>query len=119
MTTSKRDYYEVLGVERGATPEDLKKAFRKQALKYHPDRNKEPDANDRFKEVNEAYQVLSDPQRKAQYDQFGHERVNGQAGRGFDGFEGFGGFGDIFDSFFGGSTRQTSTSRTRSSRSIV
>jgi molecular chaperone DnaJ len=108
MTTSKRDYYEVLGVERGATPEDLKKAFRKQALKFHPDRNKEPDANDRFKEVNEAYQVLSDPQRKAQYDQFGHEGVNGQAGRGFDGFEGFGGFGDIFDSFFGGSTRQTS-----------
>ena len=54
MTTSKRDYYEVLGVERGATPEDLKKAFRKQALKFHPDRNKEADANDRFKEVNEA-----------------------------------------------------------------
>jgi len=107
MTTSKRDYYEVLGVERGATPEDLKKAFRKQALKYHPDRNKEADASDRFKEVNEAYQVLSDPKRKAQYDQFGHEGVNGQAGRGFDGFEGFGGFGDIFDSFFTGSTRQT------------
>ena len=106
MTTSKRDHYEVLGVERGATPEDLKKAFRKQALKYHPDRNKEADANDRFKEVNEAYQILSDPERKAQYDQFGHEGVNGQAGRGFDGFEGFGGFGDIFDSFFGGSTRQ-------------
>ena len=108
MTTSKRDYYQVLGVARGATPEDLKKAFRKQALKFHPDRNKEADANDRFKEVNEAYQVLSDPQRKAQYDQFGHEGVNGQAGRGFDGYEGFGGFGDIFDSFFGGSTRQTS-----------
>jgi molecular chaperone DnaJ len=109
MTTSKRDYYEVLGVDRNATPEDLKKAFRKQALKFHPDRNKEADANDRFKEVNEAYQVLSDPKRKTQYDQFGHEGVNGQAGRGFDGFEGFGGFGDIFDSFFGGSTRQTST----------
>lgn len=108
MTTSKRDYYEVLGVARDATPEDLKKAFRKQALKYHPDRNKEADASDRFKEVNEAYQVLSDPKRKAQYDQFGHEGVNGQAGRGFDGFEGFGGFGDIFDSFFGGSTRQES-----------
>ncbi|HJP27990.1 MAG TPA: molecular chaperone DnaJ [Dehalococcoidia bacterium] len=106
MTTSKRDYYEVLGVARDATPEDLKKAFRKQALKHHPDRNKEAGASDRFKEINEAYQVLSDPQRKAQYDQFGHEGVNGQAGRGFDGFEGFGGFGDIFDSFFGGSTRQ-------------
>ena len=108
MTTRKRDYYEVLAVERNATPEDLKKAFRKQALKFHPDRNKEDDAGDRFKEVNEAYQILSDPQRKAQYDQFGHAGVNGQAGRGFDGFEGFGGFGDIFDSFFGGSTRQAS-----------
>lgn len=106
MTTSKRDYYEVLGVARDATPEDLKKAFRKQALQYHPDRNKAADASDKFKEVNEAYQVLSDPQRKAQYDQFGHDGMNGQAGRGFDGFEGFGGFGDIFDSFFGGSTRQ-------------
>ena len=106
MTTSKRDYYEVLGAARDATPEDLKKAFRKQALKYHTDRNKAPDADDQFKEVNEAYQVLSDPKRKAQYDQFGHAGVNGQAGRGFDGFEGFGGFGDIFDSFFGGSTRQ-------------
>ena len=108
MTTSKRDYYEVLGIARDATPEDLKKAFRQQALKFHPDRNKEADASDRFKEVNEAYQVLTDPQRKAQYDQFGHAGVNGQAGRGFDGFEGFGGFGDIFDSFFGGSSRQTS-----------
>ena len=108
MTTSKRDYYEVLAVERNATPEDLKKAFRKQALKFHPDRNKEADAGTRFKQVNEAYQVLSDPQRKAQYDQFGHAGMNGQAGRGFDGFEGFGGFGDIFDSFFGGSTRQAS-----------
>jgi molecular chaperone DnaJ len=108
MTTSKRDYYEVLGVARNATPEDLKKAFRKQALKFHPDRNKEADANDRFKEVNEAYQVLSDPKRKSQYDQFGHEGVNGQAGRGFDGHEGFGGFGDIFDSFFGGSSREAS-----------
>ncbi len=106
MTTSKRDYYDVLGVGRDATPEDLKKAFRKHALKFHPDRNKEADAGDRFKEVNEAYQVLNDPKRKAQYDQFGHAGVNGQAGRGFDGFEGFGGFGDIFDSFFGGSARQ-------------
>ncbi len=108
MTTNKRDYYEVLGVGRDATAEDFKKAFRKQALKYHPDRNKNSDANDRFKEVNEAYQILSDPQRRAQYDQFGHAGVNGQTGTGFDGFEGFGGFGDIFDSFFGDSGRQTS-----------
>ena len=107
MTTSKRDYYEVLGAARDATPEDLKKAFRKQALKYHPDRNKAPEAAEQFKEVNEAYQVLSDPKRKAQYDQFGHAGVNGQTGRGFDGFEGFGGFGDIFDSFFGGASPQT------------
>ena len=105
MTTRKRDYYEILTVGRDATPEDLKKAFRKQALKYHPDRNKEADADERFKEVNEAYQTLSDPQRKAQYDQFGHAGVNGGTGRGFEGFEGFGGFGDIFASFFGGSTR--------------
>lgn len=110
MTTSKRDYYEVLGAARDATPEELKKAFRKQALKYHPDRNKSADASEHFKEVNEAYQVLSDPERKAKYDQFGHAGLNGQPGRGFDGFEGFGGFGDIFDSFFGGTTRQAPNS---------
>ncbi|MEX0761570.1 MAG: molecular chaperone DnaJ [Dehalococcoidia bacterium] len=104
--TSKRDYYEVLEVSRSATTEDIKKSFRKLALKYHPDRNKEADAGTRFKEISEAYQVLSDPDRRASYDRFGHAGVNGDAGRGFEGFEGFGGFGDIFDAFFGGSQRQ-------------
>lgn len=101
--TSKRDYYEVLEVSRSATTEEIKKSFRKLALKYHPDRNKEADAGTRFKEISEAYQVLSDPDRRASYDRFGHAGVNGDAGRGFEGFEGFGGFGDIFDAFFGGS----------------
>ena len=106
--TTKTDFYETLGVARNATAEDIKKAYRKLAFQFHPDRNKDAGATERFKEISEAYQVLSDPKRKAQYDQFGHEGVNGQGGRGFDGFEGFGGFGDIFDSFFGGSTRQGS-----------
>lgn len=108
--TQQRDYYEVLGVDRNASPEELKKAFRQQALKYHPDRNKESDASDRFKEVNAAYQVLSDPERRTAYDQFGHAGVTGAAGgRGFDDFQNFGGFGDIFDAFFGGSSRKGPT----------
>lgn len=101
--TTKRDYYEILGVSRDASDEDLKKAYRQRALKYHPDRNKSPDAVQRFKEVNEAYQILSDAQRRQAYNQFGHVGVkNGFEGQGFSGFEGFGGFGDIFDAFFGG-----------------
>lgn len=108
--TTKRDYYEVLGLGRDATTEDIRKAYRRLALQYHPDRNKEADASSRFKEVNEAYQVLSDPDRRSAYDRFGHAGVGaGQPGAGpggFNGFEGFGGFGDIFDAFFGGSTRQ-------------
>ena len=100
MTTHKRDYYEVLGVSRNASGDDLKKAFRKLAFEYHPDRNKDPSAEDRFKEINEAYQTLSDREKRAQYDQFGHAGINeGNS-------QGFGGFNDIFDSFFGGSTRQ-------------
>ena len=99
--TTKRDYYETLGVPRGASAEEIKKAFRQQALKYHPDRNREPGASDRFKEVNEAYQILSDPERRTAYDRFGHAGVNGGGARGFEGFGGFGGFGDIFDAFFG------------------
>ncbi len=102
--TTKRDYYEVLEVGRDASPEDVKKAFRRLALDHHPDRNKDAGAAGRFKEINEAYQVLSDPQRRSAYDQFGHRGVNGEAARGFDGHEGFGGFGDIFDAFFGGSS---------------
>src|SRR3972149_10241026 len=102
MATTKRDYYETLGVPRGATPEEVKKAFRRLAMKYHPDRNKSDDAHDRFKSINEAYEVLSDPERRAVYDRFGHagaEQAFG--GRGFEGF-GFGGFGDIGDALFGG-----------------
>ena len=114
MTTRKQDYYGVLGVSREATSEDVKKAFRKLALRYHPDRNKDDGASEKFKAINEAYQVLSDPKRRAEYDQFGFVRsgANG-GGRGFDGFEGFGGFGDIFDAFFGGGGARTRTSAQR------
>ncbi len=103
---AKKDYYEALGLERGVSEEEIKKAFRKLALKYHPDRNPDnKEAEEKFKEINEAYQVLSDPQKKAQYDQFGTADFNGAGGAGgFDGFDfsDLGGFGDIFDSFFGG-----------------
>ncbi|GIP39583.1 chaperone protein DnaJ [Paenibacillus sp. J31TS4] len=97
----KRDYYEVLGVSREAAPEEIKKSFRKLARQYHPDVNKEPDAEAKFKEVKEAYDVLSDEQKRAQYDQFGHIDPN-QGPGGFGGGMDFGGFGDIFDMFFGG-----------------
>ncbi len=97
------DYYEVLGVSRRDTEEEIRKAFRKKAMEYHPDRNKSPDAEDKFKEVNEAYQVLTDSKKRDQYDRYGHAGVNSGGGfdRPFDGFDVFGGFGDIFDSFFG------------------
>ncbi len=95
----KKDYYLVLGIERNATSEDVKKAFRRLAFEHHPDRNKGDGAEQRFKEINEAYQVLSDPQKRTTYDQFGN--VDGSTfGKGFEGFE-FGGMGDIFDAFFG------------------
>ncbi|MEN2765938.1 molecular chaperone DnaJ [Ornithinibacillus xuwenensis] len=104
---SKRDYYEVLGVEKNASKEEIKKSYRKLARKYHPDVNKEADAADKFKEAKEAYETLSNDQKRAQYDQFGHAGANGQ---GFGGFGGgaqdFGGFGDIFDMFFGGGGRR-------------
>lgn len=111
---SKRDYYEVLGVSKTATQDELKKAYRKLARKYHPDLNKDnPEAAEKFKECNEAYSVLSDEQKRAQYDQFGPEAfenggMGGGAGAGgFGGFGGFGGSGmeDIFDMFFGGQGR--------------
>jgi molecular chaperone DnaJ len=103
MTTSKRDYYDVLGVSRSASDEEVKRAFRKLAMEYHPDRNKREGAEEKFKEINEAYQVLSDPTKRASYDRFGHMGVPGNGGaRGFEGFDNFGGFGDIFEAFFGG-----------------
>jgi molecular chaperone DnaJ len=98
---TKRDYYEVLGVDRNATDEEIRRAFRKLAFKYHPDHNQEDKTGEKFKEVNEAYEVLSDPDKRAAYDRFGHGGAEGLFGRGFEGFD-FGGFGDIFDAFFGG-----------------
>jgi molecular chaperone DnaJ len=103
MPPQPRDYYEVLGVDRNASEADLKKAFRRLAMEYHPDRNRSPEAADRFKEVNRAYEVLSDAEKRAVYDRFGHAGVDGNGGgQGFEGFAGFDGFGDIFDAFFGG-----------------
>jgi molecular chaperone DnaJ len=99
----KRDYYEVLGVPRDASNEDIKKAFRKLAFQYHPDRNREDGASEKFKEINEAYEVLSDADKRASYDRFGHSGTESIFGRGFEGFD-FGGFGDIFEAFFGGTT---------------
>ena len=106
----KRDYYEVLGVSKQASPDEIKRAYRKKAKQYHPDINKEPGAEEKFKEVQEAYEVLSDPNKKATYDRFGHAAFEQGAGNG--GAGGFGGFGfedvdlgDIFGSFFGGGGR--------------
>ncbi len=110
----KRDYYEVLGVSKGASEDEIKRAFKKMAKKYHPDLNPgNKEAEAKFKEVNEAYSVLSDADKKARYDQFGHAGVDPSYGGtgagagtggmgGFGDFGGFGGFGDIFDTFFGG-----------------
>ena len=105
MAQQKRDYYEVLGIAKGASSEEIKKAYRQLAKKYHPDVNKEPDAEAKFKEVQEAYDVLNDPQKRSQYDQFGHAGANGDPFGGFGGFSGgagFGGFDDIINQFFGG-----------------
>ncbi|UTX51495.1 molecular chaperone DnaJ [Candidatus Saccharibacteria bacterium TM7i] len=125
---SKRDYYEVLGVSKGASDDEIKKAFRRQAVQYHPDKEGGDEA--KFKEINEAYDVLKDSQKRQRYDQFGHAGVGGASGAGaggnpFEGFGGFGGqnvnfdfgggFGDIFDQFFGGggSSRQRGPIRGR------
>jgi len=107
MPTGQKDYYDVLGVAREASAQDLKKAYRRLAMEFHPDRNPSTDAADRFKEITRAYEVLSDPEKRSLYDRFGHAGVDGAAGgpQGFEGFQTFDGFGDIFDAFFGGGGR--------------
>ncbi len=107
---AKRDFYEILGVNRDAGDDDIKKAYRKLAMKYHPDRNPDSkDAEDKFKEAKEAYEILSDSQKRAAYDQYGHAGVDPQAGFGGGGGAGYGGFadafGDIFGDIFGGGGR--------------
>ena len=113
MAENKRDYYEVLGVSKDASADDIKKAYRKMAMKYHPDRNPgDKEAEEKFKEVGEAYEVLSDADKKARYDQYGFAGVDpnfgagaGGYGGGFGGFDGFSDLGDIFGDFFGGGGR--------------
>ncbi|GCE17881.1 hypothetical protein KDK_16810 [Dictyobacter kobayashii] len=106
MAANKRDYYEVLGVSRSATDDEIKKAFRRLAKQYHPDANKEQGAEARFIEINEAYEVLSDQQKRTAYDRYGHAGVGSGAGgaAGFDNFGGFSNLNDIFETFFSGST---------------
>ena len=111
MATTERDFYLILGIERTATDAEIKRAFRKLAQQWHPDVNTDPAAQERFKEVNEAYQVLSDPDRRSRYDTFGRAGVDGGAPGA--GFEGFGGFSDIFDAFFGGGAGAASARRGR------
>lgn len=107
MASIKRDYYEVLGIDRNATDDDIKKAFRKLAFQYHPDKNSESGATEKFKEINEAYEVLSSSDKRAAYDRYGHEGVQQGAGSSQDFGAGFSGFGDIFDAFFGGMNTAT------------
>ena len=105
----KRDYYDVLGVKKGASKQEIKSAYRRLAKEFHPDRNKAADAETKFKEVQEAYDILSDDQKKTAYDQYGHAATQGFGGGSYDysggsyDFNDFSGFGDIFEQFFGGS----------------
>ena len=128
MAENKRDYYEVLGVEKGASAEEIKKAYRKSAMKYHPDRNPgDKEAEEKFKELGEAYEVLSNDDKRARYDQFGFAGVDpnygaGQGGNpyggGFGGFGDFGDLGDIFGSFFGGGTRRANPNAPRRGENV-
>src|SRR5690554_2274593 len=118
---SKKDYYDILGVNKSSSADEIKRAYRKLARKYHPDVNKEPGAEEKFKEVQVAYDVLSDPDKKANYDRFGHAGVDSQGfGQGgFGDFGGFGGFndvGDIFEQFFGGFGSSSSRQQTGPSK---
>lgn len=115
---NKKDYYEVLGVDKNASEADIKSAFRKLAKKYHPDVSKEENAAEKFKEAQEAYAVLSDPEKRKQYDQFGHSAFTNASG-GFSGFEGFdfSNVSDIFEDLFGGMGFSSRGSRSRSSNS--
>ena len=127
MAENKRDYYEVLGVSKDASAEDIKKAYRKTAMKYHPDRNPgNQEAEEKFKEAAEAYEVLSDSDKKARYDQFGFAGVDpnygaGQGnpyGAGFGGFGDFGDLGDIFGSFFGGGASRANPNAPRRGENV-
>ncbi len=113
--TTKRDYYEILGINRNANSDELKAAYRKLALKYHPDRNPgDKDSEEKFKEAAEAYEVLHDAKKRAIYDQYGHQGLNGAGFSGFGGFEDiFSSFGDIFEDFFGFGGNRRSRSKTQ------
>ncbi len=113
-----KNYYELLGIPKDASEEQVRKAFRGLAMEWHPDRNRAADAEDRFKEINEAYQVLIDPKKRQMYDQYGRVDVDpngGFPGRGFDGVNFQGGVGDIFDAFFGGFGGQGESDASRGS----
>lgn len=120
MRMEKRDYYDVLGVPRNAGEEDIKKAYRKLAMKFHPDRNPgDQEAEERFKEAAEAYEVLRDQEKRDIYDRYGHEGLAGTGFRGFTGFEDiFSSFGDLFEDFFGFGTRTGRRTRTKKGNSL-
>ena len=119
---STEDYYQILGVDRNASEDEIKKAYRKLAVKFHPDKNGDKNAEEKFKEISAAFEVLKDPDKRRKYDQFGHDAFSGGQSAGVDPFDlfkdafgggGGGGFGSIFDDFFGGSGSSSSSSGSR------